>query len=50
MRVELEDKAKRTIEEILAKGNSAEVKVCKDRVVVWELSSKKRIESPVTPR
>lgn len=48
--MELDEKTKRSIESILQKGNSAEVKVCRDRVVVWEVQSKKRIETPVTLR
>ena len=50
MNVVLDNSTKQTIETILANGNSAEVKVLRDKVVVWEVSSKKRDETPITSR
>ena len=48
--MKLDDKTIQTIEAIIQKGSSAEIKVCRDRVVVWEVQSKKKIETPVTKR
>lgn len=50
MNIVIDDKTIEKIEEIISRDKSAEVGVRNGKVIVWELSSKKKYETAVTSR
>lgn len=50
MSIKLDNETLRKIEEIISRDKSAEIGVRNGKVIVWELSSKKKHETAVTPR
>ena len=46
----LDEESIAVIEEILRKGNSAEIAIRNGKVVIWSVASKKKSEKPLTKR